>query len=67
MKQLHAAQAITTLYVTHNQNEALELGQRIAVMCNGQIQQIGSRDAILQQPASEWVAGFFSHLKQRAV
>ena len=49
---------ITTVYVTHDQEEALAISDRIAVMHGGVIQQIGSPKYIYQRPANEFVAGF---------
>ncbi len=48
----------TALFVTHNENEAFLLGDRIAVMDNGRILQIGKADEIFYRPASEKVAKF---------
>ena len=49
---------ITVIYVTHNLSEAFIMSDRIAVMGNGCIQQIGSREEIFDKPTSEYVAGF---------
>lgn len=49
---------ITAVYVTHDQQEAMALGDRIAVMRHGRIEQIGSPREIYHHPASEFVAGF---------
>lgn len=48
----------TTVYVTHDQTEAMTMGDRIAVMNNGQIQQIAPPLEIYEQPANRFVAGF---------
>lgn len=53
--------AITTIYVTHDQAEALALGDRIAVMDRGKLQQVGSRDEIWNYPANRFVAGFIGN------
>jgi ABC-type Fe3+/spermidine/putrescine transport system ATPase subunit len=50
---------ITALYVTHNLNEAFMMSDRIAVMGNGQIEQIGDRTEIFSKPTSRFVAEFF--------
>jgi ABC-type sugar transport system ATPase subunit len=50
--------AITTLYVTHDQQEAIFLGDRIAVMREGRIEQIGTFDDLYYSPANLYVAGF---------
>lgn len=57
-KHLHAKIGITTLYVTHDQVEAMGLGQRIAVMNVGKIQQIGTPQEIYRQPENTFVAQF---------
>ncbi|MCU0493642.1 MAG: ABC transporter ATP-binding protein [Chloroflexaceae bacterium] len=49
---------ITSIYVTHDQAEALTLGDRVVVMRKGQIEQVGSPRAIYQQPATPFVAQF---------
>ena len=49
---------ITTLYVTHDQVEAMTLGQRIAVLRQGVLQQLGSAHELYVRPANSFVAGF---------
>jgi multiple sugar transport system ATP-binding protein len=49
---------VTTVYVTHDQNEAMTLGDRIAVMREGLIQQIGTPRELYESPANLFVAGF---------
>ena len=49
---------ITTIYVTHDQVEAMTLGQRIAVLRSGVLQQLGSSHELYTQPANTFVAGF---------
>ncbi len=46
------------LYVTHDQIEALTLGNRIAVMLDGRVQQVGTPDEIWNEPANRFVARF---------
>ncbi|MCM2295969.1 ABC transporter ATP-binding protein [Rhodoferax sp.] len=58
IKRLHLVSGITTVYVTHDQIEAMTLGSRIAVMKDGILQQIGSPDEIYRRPANTYVAGF---------
>ena len=64
LKTLQAEMSITTIYVTHDQDEALALGHRVAVMDSGRWQQIGTPEEIARQPANEFVAAFFRHLKR---
>lgn len=49
---------VTTVYVTHDQTEALTMGDRIAVLKDGLLQQVGTPDEMYQHPANEFVAGF---------
>jgi len=58
IKRLHLTSGITTVYVTHDQIEAMTLGSRIAVMKDGILQQIGTPDDIYRRPANTYVAGF---------
>ena len=55
---LMAELGISAVYVTHDQDEAFVLGDRIAVMRDGAIQQDAAPDIIYEQPASRWVADF---------
>jgi iron(III) transport system ATP-binding protein len=50
--------AITTIYVTHDQEEAMAISDRIAIMDEGLIAQIGTAEQLYQRPASRFVAGF---------
>jgi len=58
IKKLQRRLGITTIYVTHDQEEALAISDRIAVMKEGRIMQIGSPSEIYAKPASPFVAGF---------
>jgi multiple sugar transport system ATP-binding protein len=58
IKRLHHVSGITSVYVTHDQIEAMTLGSRIAVMKDGILQQIGTPDDIYRRPANTYVAGF---------
>lgn len=49
---------VTTLYVTHDQEEAMAMCDRIAVMNDGTIEQVGTPDEVYERPASEFVADF---------
>lgn len=49
---------VTTVYVTHDQTEALTMGDRIAVLNNGILQQVGTPQEMYERPANEFVAGF---------
>ncbi|MEJ2479074.1 MAG: sn-glycerol-3-phosphate ABC transporter ATP-binding protein UgpC [Acidihalobacter sp.] len=58
LKRLHQRMQTTIVYVTHDQIEAMTLGDLIAVMNDGQIQQLGSPQEIYDNPANLFVAGF---------
>jgi len=58
IKRLHQASGITSVYVTHDQVEAMTLGSRIAVMKGGVVQQLGTPDEIYNRPANTYVATF---------
>lgn len=58
IKKLHDKLQTTFIYVTHDQTEALTLGDRIAVIDNGIIQQTGTPDEIYNSPANKFVGGF---------
>ena len=54
-KGLHKEFAMTTIFVTHDTDEALKLGDRIAVLQEGEIVQVADSDTILAQPANDFV------------
>jgi sulfate/thiosulfate transport system ATP-binding protein len=58
LRRLHDEQGTTTVLVTHDQEEAMEVADRIAVMSEGHIEQVGSPREIYDTPASEFVMGF---------
>jgi len=59
LKALHNRLQATSIYVTHDQAEAMTLGDRICVMHNGTVQQVGAPMEIYERPANRFVAGFF--------
>jgi multiple sugar transport system ATP-binding protein len=59
LKALHHKLQITSIYVTHDQTEAMTLGDRICVMYNGIIQQTASPIEVYERPINKFVAGFF--------
>jgi multiple sugar transport system ATP-binding protein len=59
IKSLHKKLQITTLYVTHDQCEAMALGERMCVLRDGRMEQVGPPEEIYSRPASRFVAGFF--------
>jgi sn-glycerol 3-phosphate transport system ATP-binding protein len=58
LKRLHRELPVTSIYVTHDQVEAMTLGDRICVMSQGEVQQIGTTDDIYSRPANTFVASF---------
>jgi multiple sugar transport system ATP-binding protein len=58
MKKLHQRLGVTTVFVTHDQIEAMTLADRVVVMNGGHIEQIGTPDEVYHSPASLFVAGF---------
>jgi iron(III) transport system ATP-binding protein len=64
LKRLQRELGITTLYVTHDQEEALTLSDRIAVFNKGRIEQVGTPYEIYNQSASEFVCGFIGDINR---
>jgi len=58
IRRIHAQTRITTIYVTHDQKEALSLAQRMAVLRQGQIEQMGDPRTVYRCPANRFVADF---------
>jgi sulfate transport system ATP-binding protein len=58
LRRLHDEQGVTTVLVTHDQEEAMEVADRIAVMSAGTIEQVGAPREIYDRPATEFVMGF---------
>ena len=58
LKRIQAEVGITFIYVTHDQEEAMTMSNRIAVMRHGRIEQVGPPEDVYEHPATEFVAGF---------
>ena len=58
LRLLHRSLGVTVIYVTHDQDEAMTLSDRIAVMRDGRIEQVGTPREVYEQPANTWVASF---------
>ncbi len=56
--ELHRRLGTTTVYVTHDQAEAMTMGDRVAVLADGRLQQVGPPQAVYDAPANRFVAGF---------
>jgi sulfate transport system ATP-binding protein len=58
LRRLHDEVQVTTVFVTHDQEEAMEIANDIVVMSNGKVEQVGSPAEIYEQPASSFVMSF---------
>ena len=58
LRRIHDATGITTIFVTHDQEEALELADRVAILNQGAIEQVGTPSEVHDQPAGPFVCGF---------
>lgn len=58
LRKIQRSREISMVYVTHHQEEAMILADRLAVMKDGRIEQIGTPDEVYSRPASRYVAGF---------
>ena len=58
IKRLHKEMRRTSVYVTHDQVEAMTLADRVVVLRDGRIEQIGDPDSLYERPVNEFVAGF---------
>ncbi len=62
IRELQTRLGITTVYVTHDQEEALSISERVAVMEAGRFRQLGTPREIYERPADPWVAGFVGQI-----
>src|SRR4051794_5443049 len=58
LKEIQQGLGITTIFVTHDQGEALSMSDRVAVMSEGRIHQVGTPETIYRRPVDRFVAGF---------
>jgi putative spermidine/putrescine transport system ATP-binding protein len=61
IRRLHQTLGLTTVYVTHDQEEALALADRMVVLREGEVQQVGSPEEVYAHPANRYVAGFMGY------
>jgi putative spermidine/putrescine transport system ATP-binding protein len=61
IRRLHQSLGLTTVYVTHDQEEALSLADRLVVMRDGVMQQVGTPEEVYGQPANRYVASFMGY------
>jgi len=62
LRRLHDELHVTSIFVTHDQEEALEVADQIVLMNKGQVEQIGAPDAVYNHPASPFVYGFLGNV-----
>src|SRR5438874_9752678 len=62
LRQLHDEVQITSVFVTHDQDEALEVADRVAVMNEGRIEQVGSPDEVYHHPLTPFVFNFLGNV-----
>ena len=60
LREIHDRTALTTVFVTHDQNEAMELADRVAILNDGRIEQLGAASEIRQRPATAFIRDFLS-------
>jgi sulfate transport system ATP-binding protein len=58
LRRLHDEVHVTTVFVTHDQEEAMDVADRIFVMANGKVEQEGTPDELYERPANDFVMGF---------
>jgi putative spermidine/putrescine transport system ATP-binding protein len=61
IRRLHQDLGLTTIYVTHDQEEALSMADRLVVLRDGVMQQYGTPEEVYDQPANGYVAGFMGY------
>ena len=67
IRALQKKLGLTTIYVTHDQTEAMTMGDRIMVINDGEIQQVGSPLTLYNAPANQFVAGFIGAPKMNFI
>ncbi|HEX5763346.1 MAG TPA: ABC transporter ATP-binding protein [Solirubrobacterales bacterium] len=62
-REILDAQGVTSVFVTHDQEEALSVADVVAVMNEGRVEQVGTPEEVYSRPASRWVAGFLGEIE----
>src|SRR5919204_951722 len=65
LRRLHDEVHVTTIFVTHDQEEAMDVAEQIVVMNNGRVEQAGAADALYEHPRTEFVMGFVGAVNRR--
>ncbi len=64
LRRLHDEMGLTSVFVTHDQEEALELADRVVVMSHGRIEQVGTPEEVYDRPATPFVHEFLGHVNR---
>jgi sulfate/thiosulfate transport system ATP-binding protein len=64
LRHLHEEMHVTTIFVTHDQEEAMDVAEQLVVMNNGQVEQSGSADDLYENPANEFVMSFVGEVNR---
>lgn len=64
IRNLHEEIHVTSIFVTHDQEEAMEVADRVVIMSNGKIEQVGSPQEVYENPATEFVFNFLGNINQ---
>jgi sulfate transport system ATP-binding protein len=62
LRRLHDEVHVTTVFVTHDQEEAMEVADEIVVINNGRVEQVGTPDQLYDEPANDFVMGFLGEI-----
>ena len=63
VREILQAQGVTSVFVTHDQEEALSVADSVAVMNEGRVEQVGTPEEVYSRPATRWVAGFLGEIE----
>jgi iron(III) transport system ATP-binding protein len=63
VREILQAQGVTSIFVTHDQEEALSVADTVAVINDGRVEQVGTPEEVYSRPATRWVAGFLGDIE----